>query len=131
MRGLHGLQALKRLVQSEPELLALSERLVSGTLASSSGPSTATISALARHEAALQRLAPRLFSTLVAAGRSGGGSSGLRQGGGLAARLLQQQPHAQSVGVLACVLQQPGRGRCAACLPARLPRPLPHFWTPG
>jgi hypothetical protein len=121
MRGLHGLQALKRLVQSEPELLALSERLVSGTLASSSGPSAAAISALTRHEAALHRLAPRLFSTLVAGGRSGGG--GLRQGGGLAARLLQQQPQAQQVRHCSCVWHahhrghRPGCGRCAACLP--------------
>ena len=107
MRGVHGLRALKRLVQSEPELLALSERLVSGALAGSSGPSAATISSLARHEAALHRLAPRLFSTLVAGGRSGGGG-GLRQGGGVAAKLFQQQPQAQQVGRSAACVCPPG-----------------------
>lgn len=86
--------AIKRLVQqTEPELLQLSERLVSGSLASSSAPSAAAITAVLRSDPALQRLAPRLHSTLAGAARSGG----LRHGRQAAGRLFQQHDAAQQV----------------------------------
>lgn len=92
MRG--GLQtALKRLVQSEAELIALSERLVSSALASTSAPSVGAITAQLRNEPALQRLAPRLFSTLAAGKRGGCG----RYGGTVGARLAQQLEGTQQV----------------------------------
>lgn len=92
MRG--GLQkALKRLVQSESELIALSERLVSSALASTSAPSVGAITAQLRNEPALQRLAPRLLSTLAASSRSGS----VRYGGTAGSRLLQQLEGTQQV----------------------------------
>ena len=85
MRGLQGLrQQLRRLVQSEAELLALSERLASGGLASTSAPSAAAISALVGNGAALQRLAPRLLATLA-----GGGGRAVPRG--LGGRALRQE----------------------------------------
>lgn len=89
MRGTQqALRALKHLVvHFEPELLQLSERLVSSSLASTSGASAAAIMAALRSEPALQRLAPRLLSTLAGGGRGGVA----RQAGQLAGRLLRQQ----------------------------------------
>lgn len=79
MRG-QVLRALRRLV-AEPELAALSESLLAQGLAT--GPSAA---ALARNGEALQRWAPRLFSTLAAARRAGGSQA---LGAALPARLQQ------------------------------------------
>lgn len=104
--------AIKRLVQqTEPELLQLSERLVSGSLASSSAPSAAAITAVLRTDPALQRLAPRLHSTLAGAARSGG----LRHGRQAAGRLFQQHDAAQQAGLLAQICG-PERHRCHAAM---------------
>lgn len=87
-----GLRALRRALQSEPEVAELAERLLAaGPLAASPA---ATIAAMGRHEAALQRLAPRLFSTLAGGGGRLGGAAA-RQGS-LAGRLLQQHGEAQA-----------------------------------
>ncbi len=85
MRG-SSLRALRRLVQSEPELTALSGRLLASSLAAQ--PSAVAIGALARNEPALQRLAQRLAGTLAASAASGGGR-GL--GAGLPARVRQSE----------------------------------------
>lgn len=105
--------AIKRLVQqTEPELLQLSERLVSGSLASSSAPSAAAITAVLRTDPALQRLAPRLHSTLAGAARSGG----LRHGRQAAGRLFQQHDAAQQVGLPAQVRGEASRRGIGAML---------------
>lgn len=90
MRG-QILRAVRRLLQSE-EVQALSQRLLSASLASA--PSAA---ALARHEATLQRLAPRLFGTLAGAAARGGGGSGLGLGAGLPTRLRQRERQVRGV----------------------------------
>lgn len=86
MRG-SSLRALRRLVQSEPELTALSGRLLASSLAAQ--PSAAAIGALARNEPGLQRLAQRLLGTLAASAARGSGGRGL--GAGLPARVRQSE----------------------------------------
>lgn len=99
MQCSRGLSSIKRLVHSEPELLALSERLASSALASTSSPSVAAIVRLSSSDAAaLTRLAPRVFGTLAAAAR-GSGQPLLR--GGTAAQLLRRELQQASLqGVL-------------------------------
>ena len=77
MRGLSGsisLRGLRHLLKDSPELALVSERLLSNSLAGTSA-SFSLASSLSKHDTILQRLAPRLFSSLTAAG-AGGAASG-------------------------------------------------------
>lgn len=107
MQSSRGLLAIKRLVQSEPELLALSERLASSALASTATPSAAAIVRLSRSDAAaLTRLAPRLIGTLAAVARGGKPRAG--SAAHLLRRELQQVLPSALLGTAACQ----GVGRC-------------------
>eukprot|EP00887_Chlorella_sp_A99_P001432 scaffold8.g1432.t1 len=89
MRGLAGPIARRGLRSLLAEdLVLLSERMVSGSLATSSCSSaalpTSALEALGRNEALLARLAPRLFSAVA----GGGGRATAQQAGAAAARQL-------------------------------------------
>ena len=113
-------KALKRILQQEPGLLALSERLAAG-VAAGAAPAGA-IASLTRN-AAVQRLAPRLFGSLA------------RNGGGAAAAASLHTRSGAASQLLRCELQQvrgggrggPQRGGCvrqlAICCPHRHPAP--------
>lgn len=109
MQSSRGLLAIKRLVQSEPELLALSERLASSALASTATPSAAAIVRLSRSDAAaLTRLAPRLIGTLAAVARGGNGLPRAGSAALLLRRELQQVFPSALWGTAVCL----GVGRC-------------------
>lgn len=111
------MRSVARLLQSQPDLAVLSERLLASGLATA--PSAAAIAALARNEAALQRLAPRLFGTLAGTG----GSGVARQGG--AAR-LQREVQQVGLALALCCLGAGGR----LCVTRRLPQHSGGACTP-